>query len=166
MARAVEDLKVWQRAQEFWIAVNALVDRSGFQRDRRLREQVKDAADSVVSNITEGFEQPTDRAFAKYLFTSKASTAEVRKRMQMACHHGYITQDEYAACNELGDEVARMTTGLIKYLIKSDRKDRGLGRPQKSTRPARTGKPSGLEARDPSADPTAEPTGDSTNESD
>ena len=165
MAQAVEDLKVWQRAQEFWVAVNALVDRSGFQRDRRLREQVKDAADSVISNIAEGFEQPTDRAFAKYLFTSKASTAEVRKRMLMACHHGYITQDEYAACNELGDEVARMTTGLIKYLIKSDRKDRGLGRPQASTRPDRTGKPAGADAATARL-PTADSTGDSTNDSD
>jgi four helix bundle protein len=162
MAQAVEDLKVWQRAQEFWVAVNALVDRSGFQRDRRLREQVKDAADSVVSNIAEGFEQPTDRAFAKYLFTSKALTAEVRKRMQMARHHGYITQDEDAACNELGDEVARMTTGLIKYLIKSDRKDRGLGRPQKSTRPDRAGKSAG----DPPGDLTGDSTNDSTNDSD
>jgi four helix bundle protein len=150
MAQTVEDLKVWQRAQEFWVAVNALLNRSGFQRDRRLREQVKDAADSILSNIAEGFEQPTDRAFAKYLFTSKASTAEVRKRMLMACHHGYISKDEYAACNELGDEVARMTTGLIKYLIKSDRKDRGLGRPQPSTKPRATADP----ARSPDRDPT------------
>ena len=107
MAKRVEDLKVWQRAQEFWVAVNAIIDGSGFQRDRRLRDQVKDAADSIVSNIAEGFEQPTDRAFAKYLFTSKASTAEVRKRLLMACHHGYITKEEFASRNELGDEVAQ-----------------------------------------------------------
>ena len=127
MAHRVEDLKVWQRAQEFWVAVNAIIDRSGFQRDRQLRDQVKDAADSILSNIAEGFEQPTDRAFVRYLFISKASTAEVRKRLLMACQRGYITSEEFASRNELGDEVARMTTGLIKYLVKSDRKDRGLG---------------------------------------
>ena len=127
MAHRVEDLKVWQRAQEFWVAVNAIIDRSGFQRDRQLRDQVKDAADSILSNIAEGFEQPTDRAFARYLFISKASTAEVRKRLLMACHRGYITREEFESRNELGDEVARITTGLIKYLVRSDRKDRGLG---------------------------------------
>jgi hypothetical protein len=47
MANRVEDLKVWQRAQEFWVAVNAIINRSGFQRDRGLRDQVKDAADSI-----------------------------------------------------------------------------------------------------------------------
>jgi four helix bundle protein len=116
------------------VAVNAIINRSGFQRDRRLREQVKDAADSILSNIAEGFEQPTDRAFARYLFTSKASTAEVRKRLLLASHRGYITEEEFTSRNELGDEVARMTTGLIKYLVKSDRKDRGLGSNQKPRR--------------------------------
>jgi hypothetical protein len=82
---------------------------------------------TLLSNIAEGFEQPTDRAFAKYLYTAKASTAEVRKRLLMACHRGYITSEEFASRNELGDEVARMMTGLIKYLVSSDRKDRGLG---------------------------------------
>ena len=134
MAQRVEDLKVWQRAHEFWVAVNAIINRSGFQRDRRLREQVKDAADSILSNIAEGFEQPTDRAFARYLFTSKASTAEVRKRLLLASHRSYITEEEFTSRNELGDEVARMTTGLIKYLVKSDRKDRGLGSNQKPRR--------------------------------
>ncbi len=106
----------------------------GFRGTGDCGDQVKDAADSILSNIAEGFEQPTDRAFAKYLFTSKASTAEVRKRLLLACHRGYITKDEYRSRDELGDEVARMTTGLIKYLVKSDRKDRGLGPDQRSKR--------------------------------
>jgi four helix bundle protein len=70
------------------VAVNAIIGRSGFERDRRLRDQVKDASDSMLSNIAEGFEQPTDRAFARYLFTSKASTAEVRKRLQDGARSG------------------------------------------------------------------------------
>jgi four helix bundle protein len=127
MAERLEELKVWQRAREFWAAINEILDRPGLQKDRRLRDQLSDAADSMVSNISEGFEQPTDRAFARYLFTSKASTAEARTRLGLAGSRKYITEDEFKARDELGDEVARMTTGLIKYLIKSDRRDRGLG---------------------------------------
>ena len=127
MAQRVEDLKVWQRAREFCVAVNAIIGRPGFQRDRRLREQLGDAADSVLSNIAEGFTQPSDKAFARYLFISKASNAEARTRLLLACDKGHITSEEFAACNEIADEVARMTTGLIKYLVKSDRRDRGLG---------------------------------------
>lgn len=111
MAKRVQELKLWQRARELCVAINAIIERAGFQRDLRLRDQIRDAADSIVSNIAEGFEQPTDRAFAKYLFTSKASTAEARTRLQVACDRGYITSAEFTTCDERGDEIARMTTG-------------------------------------------------------
>ena len=128
MAQRVEDLKVWQRARAFCVAVNAIIGRPGFQRDRRLREQLEDAVDSVISNIAEGFTQPTDKAFARYRFISKASNAEARTRLLPACDKGYITSEEFDSCNGIADEVARMTTGLIKYLVRSDRRDRCLGR--------------------------------------
>ncbi len=138
MAQQVEDLKVWQRAREFCVAVNALLGRAGFQRDRKLKEQLSNAVDSVISNIAEGFAQPTDRAFARFLYISKASNAEARTRLLLACDRGYITDTELAACNEVSDEVARMTTGLIKYLVKSDRRDRGLGPDQRTRTPVGT----------------------------
>jgi four helix bundle protein len=124
----VEDLKLWQRAREFWQAINAIIDRPRFVADRRLREQLKDAADSIVANIVEGFHQPTDRAFANYLYTSKASTAEARTRLKMAMDRQYITSDEFDTRDDLGDQISRMATGLIKYLVKSNRRGRGLGR--------------------------------------
>jgi four helix bundle protein len=124
----VEDLKLWQRAMEFWRAINAFIDRPAFLTNRRLRDQLLDAADSVVSNISEGFEQPTDRAFANYLYTSKASAAEARIRLKLACERGHISQEEFSRCHAIGEEVARMATGLIKHLVKSNRRGRGLGR--------------------------------------
>ena len=125
MAKTVEELEVFQRATDFWKSVDALLAAKTLERD--LREQIKDAIDSVVSNITEGFEQPTDRAFAKYLFDAKASTAEARRRLWMAAQRKFITQAEFEKHNQLGDQVARMTAGLIKYLLRSNRRDRGLG---------------------------------------
>jgi four helix bundle protein len=96
--------------------------------DQRLRDQIRDASDSMLSNIAEGFEQPTDRAFARYLYISKGSTAELRTRLYRARNRRYITEDEYKSRKALANEVGRMLTGLIKYLLKSDRKRRGLGK--------------------------------------
>lgn len=107
--------------------MDELLSERKFHRD--LREQIRDAIDSIVSNISEGFEQPTDRAFAKYLFDAKASTAEARQRLWMAAQRKFITAEEYQKQNDLGDQVARMTVGLIKYLLRSGRRDRGLGPP-------------------------------------
>jgi four helix bundle protein len=129
----VEDLKLWQRAMEFSRAINAIIDRQGLVRDRKLREQLLDASDSVVSNIAEGFEQSTDRSFAKYLYISKASAAEARTRLKLALDRQHITEEHFATCNSLGEEVARMATGLIKHLMKSDRRARGLGQARRSS---------------------------------
>ena len=133
MAKTVQELKVWQRASVFASAVFAIVEQAGFERERELREQIKDATDSMVSNIDEGFEQSTDRGFARYLYTSKGSTAEVRRRLALAVERRALSAEEFSRLNALGDEVARVLTGLIKYLVKSDRRNRGMG----GTRPRR-----------------------------
>lgn len=81
MAETLEKLKVWHKANALWDAVNAMLDRRGFQRDWKLHDQTADAIDSMVANIPEGNEQPTDRLFAKYLYTSKGSAAEAATRV-------------------------------------------------------------------------------------
>ena len=99
----------------------------------RLRGQLQEAVDPVVANIAEGFEQPTDRAFAAFLFHAKASAGEVRARLALAHRRKYISEVEARRAAELGQEVCRMLTGLIKYLLRSNRPTRGLGPPTRPT---------------------------------
>ena len=127
MAERLEDLLIWQRAVEFWEAVNPLLDRPGFSRNCDLQNQIRDAIDSVLSNISEGFEQPTDRSFALYLYRSKASAAEVRSRLFIAWRREYIKESEHQRRAAIGNELARMLAGFIKYLYRCDRKRRGAG---------------------------------------
>ncbi len=127
MAKDFVDLLVWKKTLELWDAVNTLLDRPAFGRDYDLRQQIRDAIDSIVANIPEGFEQPTDRSFAQYLFRSKASAAEVRGRLLIAWRRRHIEPQDYARCSALALELSRMLGGFIKYLRNCDRKDRGLG---------------------------------------
>ena len=91
IAKTVEDLHLYQRARELVVAVTAILQRPAFERDLDLRDQIRREADSVVSNIAEGFAQPTDRPFAGYLFDAKGSNAEVRARLRLACDRRYLT---------------------------------------------------------------------------
>ena len=125
MARKLEELPVHSKALEFSVAVTALLDRPAFGKNCRLRDQIDDANESILSNMAEGFEQPTDKAVVKYLFDSKGSAAEVLTRLAAAQRKGYITLDEYRKCRTLGEEVQRMLGGWIKYLAQCDWKDRG-----------------------------------------
>jgi four helix bundle protein len=126
VARKLEELLIWHKAHELWDAVNAIIDRPGVRRDSRLHNQLADAIDSVVANIAEGFEQPTDRAFARYLYTSKASAAESAARLLLALKRKHIEQRHFDQGSALATELLKMLDGFINYLIKSDRKDRAV----------------------------------------
>ncbi len=128
IVKRVEDLLVYQRADELWDAVTAILKAPGFRQNLRLHSQIADAADSVISNIAEGFEQPTDRAFARYVYLAKGSAAEVRTRIRASWKRGYISVEECQKPVDLATEVTRMCTGLAKYLLRCNRKDRGLGK--------------------------------------
>ena len=125
MARKLAELPVYQRANELWVAVTALLDRPAFGRNRKTQEQVAEAVDSILANLEEGFEQPTDRAKAKYLFQAKGSAAEVVVRLRSAFRRSYITAEEFTRCEQLGVEVQRMLGGWIRYLARCDWKDLG-----------------------------------------
>jgi four helix bundle protein len=125
MAHTLEELPIYSKVVEFWSAVNALLDRPRLRNDRDLHGQISRAIDSVPSNMVEGFEQGTDRAFANFLTYSKGSVAEVRKRLKQAHFKRYITADELAPLLEAGEELGKMLGGFIKYLRRSDWKDRG-----------------------------------------
>jgi four helix bundle protein len=125
MARKIEELPAYERAIEFCAAINAILDRPGLCRDRHLRDQIASAADSITANMHEGFEQPTDRAFAKFLFISKASLGEVLGRLRTAHTRRYITGVELGELLQIGDDLGRMLGGFIRYLYRSDFKDRG-----------------------------------------
>ena len=65
-------------------------------------DQIRRAIDSITANVSEGFEQPTDRAFANFLFISKGSTAESRKRLAIALARRYITADQFKTADAAG----------------------------------------------------------------
>jgi four helix bundle protein len=123
----IEDFDVWKKAEAFCDAVNAILTRPPFVKDFDLRGQLQQASDSVLANMSEGFAQPTDRAFGRFLYVSKASNAEIRTRLTQAQKRGYLTGAELLSFHKQGDEVARMISGLIKHLSKTPDRRRGLG---------------------------------------
>jgi len=125
MAKRIEDLPIHSRVEEFWNAINAILDLPAVRRDSDLHDEISRANESIGSNMVEGFEQGTDRAFAKYLTYSKGSVAEILKRLRKAYYRRYITRQELDARVSQGEELEKMLGGFIKYLEQSDWKDRG-----------------------------------------
>ncbi len=83
------------------------------------------AAGAVAANIAEGFGQQSDRQFAKYLFIARGSSHEMRAHLMIAHSRSYLEDAELRDLSSKYEEIAKMLTGLIKYLIASDRQQRG-----------------------------------------
>jgi four helix bundle protein len=122
---SVEQLQVWQASRRFVAALSAVTRCGSLSSDQGLREQIDTCADSIVSNIAEGFEQGTDRGFARYLCIARGSCAEARAHVSVAQMRGYLTSDTADELRKDGAEILRMLTGLVNYLFRSGRKFRG-----------------------------------------
>lgn len=124
VARTLEELLVYRKAQAACTEVSAILVRAKVRADRDLCTQLGAAAAAVPANIAEGFGQQSDRQFARYLFIARGSSQEVRSHVTGARGREYLSEEEAAnLCNRY-EEIARMLTGLIKYLLASDRKHR------------------------------------------
>ncbi len=128
MANKIEELPIYHKAVEFWSAVNAILESPTLRRNRRLHEQISEANDSITSNMVEGFEQGTDRAFANFLTHSKGSLAEVLTRLKQAYFKKCISEEQLKPQLTSGEELGKMLGGFIKYLRRSDWDDRGSHR--------------------------------------
>ena len=125
MAHKLEELPIFGRAQEFCDAVTATLQRSRLRKDSERYKQIVDANDSILSNMDEGFEQGSDDGFAKYLYYSKGSVAEVMRRLRRACAKGEVTSADITALADLSESLGKMLGGFIKYLKRCGFKDRG-----------------------------------------
>ena len=114
-----EDIEGWKKGRELCQMVYTFTNKGAFSRDYGLRDQIRRAAISVISNIAEGFETQNDRTFIRHLYIAKGSSGEVRAQSYAALDQGYITQAEFDTLYKTTSEVSRLISGFIKYLEKT-----------------------------------------------
>ena len=123
-ATCVEDLQVFQRARAFVVAVFAVTH--SLRSDYWLGDQLNASAESIMSNISEGFRQTTDRGFARYLSIAAGSAEETRSHLTAAELKGHVSQARSEELRREALEIANMLGGLVRYLRQSDRKNRNV----------------------------------------
>jgi four helix bundle protein len=114
-----EDLKVWRDALEFSHSIYRESQHGEFARDFALRDQIRRAAISIVSNIAEGFESRTDRLFLEFLGRAKASAGEVRAQLYLAARENYFGDSTKKRLVREATSISRQIAGLMKYLDRS-----------------------------------------------
>lgn len=111
-----EEIKAWQLARELVTAVYRASSQGKFATDFGLRDQIRRAAVSVISNIAEGFERGSEKEFQRFLYMAKGSAGEVRSQLYVASDLGYLPVEEFADLKARVEEVSRALSGFITYL--------------------------------------------------
>jgi four helix bundle protein len=117
-----EDIEAWQKARELTQQIYAVSSDGAFARDFGLRDQIRRAAVSVMSNIAEGFERGTNKEFVQFLFIAKGSAGEVRSQLYVALDLGYIEQNMFDQLNADLISISRQISGFAQYLHSSSLK--------------------------------------------
>ena len=114
-----EDIVGWQKARGLVKVIYQMTNESdGFRKDFALRDQIRRAAVSSMSNIAEGFARNSDKEFANFLNISRGSVAEVQSQIYVALDLGYINKNTFDTAYTLADETSRLLTNFMKYLRK------------------------------------------------
>lgn len=111
-----EDLGVWQDARQLVKDIYATSKQRVFYRDTSLREQIRRAAASTMSNIAEGFERGTRREFVQFLNIAKGSIGEVRSQLFIALDQDYLNEKQFATLRDAAVTLSRRLATFIRYL--------------------------------------------------
>ena len=89
-----------------------------FSKDFGLRDQIRRASVSVMSNIAEGFERGSQKEFSRFLRMAKGSSGEVRSQLYVALELGYLDVADFEAVKVKAENLSRTLSGFIGYLAR------------------------------------------------
>jgi four helix bundle protein len=114
-----EDIEAWQKARELTREIYRVTNQGAFAKDFGLRDQIRRASVSIMSNIAEGFGRGGNREFIQFLSMAKGSVSEVQAQLYVAVDAGYITKDQFHQLYSLSPSTGNLIGGFIRYLTKS-----------------------------------------------
>ena len=119
-----EDIEAWQKARELTLEIYRVTGHGNFAKDFGLRDQIRRASVSIMSNIAEGFDRGGNREFIQFLYIAKGSAAEVQAQLYVALDAQYLPEDQFHKLYDLANNTGRVIGGLIRYLKNYENQER------------------------------------------
>ena len=115
-----KDLTVWQKSIELVTAIYELTKKFPKEEIYGLTSQIRRAAVSIPSNITEGKMRGGNTEFRRFLLIAFASGAELETQLIISKKLSQSAKLDYNRVDSLLEEVMRMLNKLISQLEPSD----------------------------------------------
>jgi four helix bundle protein len=121
-----EEIQSWKKARTLTKQIYSATLAGAFAKDFALRDQIRRAAVSILSNIAEGFERGGDKEFLQFLAIAKGSAGEVRAQLYVALDQQYLSQKQFESLSQEAAEISQLISGFMRYLKQSELKGNKL----------------------------------------
>ena len=113
-----EDIGAWREARKLVREVYRLSDAGSLARDFGLRDQIRRAAVSAMTNIAEGFDCISNVEFARFLGIARRSAVEVQSLLYVALDAGHIDQNAFEAHYAQAARAKSLIGGFMRSLTR------------------------------------------------
>lgn len=112
----LEELVVWRLADELRAEVCRLTDMHSNRIDFRFRDQIRNAAGSVSTNIAEGYGRQRHPEFARFLDYSSGSLRETEEWLRDGVRRRMWKEDDIALARRLCKRLTPALNNFRRYL--------------------------------------------------
>ena len=110
-----KELNVWNRSKALAVEIYRISMEGKLAKDFGLRDQMRNSAVSVPSNIAEGDELDTQKQAIRHFYIAKGSLAELRTQLEISYEIAYLSEELFLKLDNECDEIGKMISALIKH---------------------------------------------------
>jgi len=116
MKHEYKDMKIWHKAREINVLGYNITARFPKEETYGLTSQMRRAAVSIVSNISEGSAFESDAQVLRFLYIALGSLCEVEAQSYLALDVRYITDETLELFLKESDQLKRMILAFAKSI--------------------------------------------------
>lgn len=119
MIRSYQDLRVWQLAMDFAVAIHHATPNASKSEIRGLVDQMRRSAVSVPANIAEGYGRESARSYIQFLKVARGSLNEAETHILLAGRLDLVEPMQARRLLASAEAISKMLAGLIKSIAQS-----------------------------------------------
>jgi len=112
-----KDLEVWRRSLNFVTEIYLVTQSFPKSELYGLSSQLRRAAVSIPSNISEGAARKSPTEFKRFLYISLGSLSEVETQLLISKNLNYLSDENFESLIIEQGNIARLTQGLIRSIF-------------------------------------------------
>ena len=126
MEKPHKKLEVWKKALDIVVWIYRTTGKYPREEMYGLTAQMRRAAISIVSNISEGAARNNKKEFARFLYFAKGSLSELDSQVVISNVLGFMMPEDFAYIEGELEQEDKMLSGLIRSIEKpASQKKRG-----------------------------------------